>query len=212
MSQKLEIACIHVGAIDTNFYVLHDRGEGAAAVIVDPGGSAPRIISYLKKEGLRPLAILLTHAHDDHTMGAGELCREYPEVRVYLAEAERRMAEDRSLNCGFFDFDETLSPDVWVREGDVLELIGHRFRVLVTPGHTEGSCCYYLEEEGILIAGDTLFHGGCGRTDFPTGSEKEMYKSLERLLTELPEDTEVLPGHGGKTTIGFEKIIEGFGD
>ena len=87
----------------------------------------------------------------------------------------------------------------------MLKLAGFRIKVLHTPGHTAGSCCYYLPDEGILLSGDTLFRGSYGRTDLETGSTAAIIRSVRRLLKMLPDDTVVLPGHMGRTTIGFEK-------
>ena len=82
--------------------------------------------------------------------------------------------------------------------------------MLHTPGHTEGSCCYYLPDEAVLFSGDTLFAGSVGRTDFPTSSGADMQKSLRRLLAELPGETRVCPGHGDETTIAYEKRYNPF--
>ena len=89
-------------------------------------------------------------------------------------------------------------------------MAGFSLLVLHTPGHTEGSCCYYFPQEDVLISGDTLFEGSVGRTDFPTSSGGDMMRSLHRLLEELPEETRVFPGHGGETTIGYEKRYNPF--
>ena len=82
--------------------------------------------------------------------------------------------------------------------------------MIATPGHTKGSCCYYIQDEGVLFSGDTVFHGSVGRTDFPGGSMSEIVRSLHRLLDALPEETEVYPGHDTATTIGYEKRYNPF--
>ena len=79
-----------------------------------------------------------------------------------------------------------------------------------TPGHTEGSCCYYLEEEGVLFSGDTLFCGSVGRTDMPTSSGRDMLQSIARIMKEIPEETRVCPGHNEETTIAYEKRYNPF--
>ena len=120
------------------------------------------------------------------------------------------MVEDPSLNCGFFGETYAISPDVYLSDGEVLSLADMAFRVLASPGHTAGSCCYYMEEEGILFSGDTIFRAGCGRTDLPTGNGRQLMESLARLLGMLPEETVIYPGHGGETTVAYERRMEGF--
>ena len=134
----------------------------------------------------------------------------YPGIPVYACRDEKDVLSDPYLNASFMSRFEPVTADVWLREGDELDLAGLHFKVLQTPGHTIGSICFYFEEDKILVAGDTLFFTGFGRTDLPTGSMAQLKKSLERLLLTLPEDVIVLPGHGRTTTIGFEKSVEGF--
>ena len=103
-----------------------------------------------------------------------------------------------------------MKADKLLTDLQVFEAAGFSVQMLYTPGHTEGSCCYYLEEEGILFSGDTLFYGSVGRTDFPGGSTAQIVQSLHRLTDNLPEDTEVFPGHDMSTTIGYEKRYNPF--
>ena len=133
----------------------------------------------------------------------------YPGIPVYACLDEKAVLTDPHLNASFMGKFEPVAADVWVKEGDELDLAGLHCKVLQTPGHTIGSICYYFEEDKVLVAGDTLFFTGFGRTDLPTGSAAQLKKSLERLLLTLPEDVIVLPGHGRTTTIGFEKSVEG---
>lgn len=99
-----------------------------------------------------------------------------------------------------------MKADVYVDHGEKLELAGFFVKTLLTPGHTTGSCCYWIEEEGVCLSGDTLFYGSCGRTDLPTGSMRSMRQSLKELLETLPENTEIYPGHGEATDAAFEKL------
>ena len=206
---KLKVSCIAVGEIETNCYLLHPEGA-AETLIVDPGDEARRIRQRIEADELKPVAILLTHGHFDHILAVGTLRKMYPGIPVYACRDEKDVLSDPYLNASFMSRFEPVTADVWLREGDELDLAGLHFKVLQTPGHTIGSICLYFEEDKILVAGDTLFFTGFGRTDLPTGSMAQLKKSLERLLLTLPEDVIVLPGHGRTTTIGFEKSVEGF--
>ena len=104
----------------------------------------------------------------------------------------------------------SVKPDRFLNDLDVFEAAGFSIQMLHTPGHTKGSCCYYIKEEGILFSGDTLFCGSVGRTDFPGGSTAEIVRSLHKLLEALPEETDVYPGHDAATTIGYEKRYNPF--
>jgi glyoxylase-like metal-dependent hydrolase (beta-lactamase superfamily II) len=104
----------------------------------------------------------------------------------------------------------TVVPDEYVREGQVLTFDNMDFKVIATPGHTIGSCCYYVEKAGILISGDTLFQESTGRTDFPTGSMSSIVRSIREKLFILPDETKVYPGHGDSTTITYEKKYNPF--
>lgn len=210
MEDKLKVSVLAVGELQTNCYLIGSGDGSGDVLIVDPGDSGHEIAEYLKMKGLHPLAILLTHGHHDHIMGVNELVSDIPDLPVYIGEKERRMVEDPGINCGFLGNTYTISPDVYVKAGDELEFLNRKIQVLETPGHTEGSVCYYFPEDSALFAGDTLFFGSYGRTDLPTGSETDLWKSLEYLLTTLPEETDVFPGHGPGTTIGREKLVEGF--
>ena len=104
----------------------------------------------------------------------------------------------------------SIVPDVFLEDLDVIRLAGFSVQMIHTPGHTKGSCCYYLKDEGVLFSGDTVFYGSVGRTDFPGGSTAEIVRSLHKLVDSLPEETEVFPGHDASTTIGYEKRYNPF--
>ena len=104
----------------------------------------------------------------------------------------------------------TVKANIFLRDGDVVKLADIDFKVIATPGHTKGSCCYYVEEAGLLLAGDTLFAESVGRSDLPTGSGAVLCRSINEKLFVLPEDTKVYPGHGDETTIGHEKKYNPF--
>ena len=112
---------------------------------------------------------------------------------------------DKNMSVNMGNHQASLRADVWLQDGDELELAGFHWNVIATPGHTPGSVCYYCAEEEVLISGDTLFAESLGRTDFPGGSTADIIRSISEKLLTLPDDTNVFPGHESQTTIGHEK-------
>ncbi len=207
--KTLKILCNELGMLGTNCYILYQE-EGtpdrpAHCFIVDPADNASFIIRKCRELRLKPEAILLTHGHFDHILAAEDVRRNF-HAPIYAGEREQELLEDPSMNLtGMSGAEMCLTADRWLRDGETLSLAGTKWRVLFTPGHTEGSVCYYAEDENVLISGDTLFCESVGRTDLPTGSAEKLYVSVTEKLFALPEETEVYPGHGQKTTIGYEK-------
>jgi glyoxylase-like metal-dependent hydrolase (beta-lactamase superfamily II) len=206
---KLMLQCCTVGSLSTNCYLLKNN-ETQELLIVDPGGGTNRILSKIHSMQGKPAAILLTHGHFDHMLAADGL-REHFSIPVYALREEEELLGDIERNlstwqgAGF-----TLKADAFFTDLEVAELAGFSIQVLHTPGHTPGSCCYYLAEEGALFSGDTLFCESAGRCDFPGGSSLDMKISLRRLIDSLPGETNVFPGHGEATTIDYEKRYNPF--
>ncbi|MEI3199661.1 MAG: MBL fold metallo-hydrolase [Lachnospiraceae bacterium] len=193
-----------LGMIRTNCYLLirEDTGE---TLIVDPADRADRIEAKLTEEHLTPCGVLLTHGHFDHIGAAEELRKRYG-IRIYLPEKEEALAGDSFANLsGQWASPFGIKADVLLKDGETLELAGFSIEVKATPGHTGGSACYYLPDEKILFSGDTLFAGSVGRSDFPTGSAGALARSVKGLLSSLPEEVHVYPGHEGDTSIAYEK-------
>ena len=188
-----------------------NEDEFTEVIFFDPADRGDIIYDELHKRGFKVAAIYLTHAHFDHIAGADKL-KELSGAKIYAYEKERRVCEDPIYNLSndFTGRSLTIKPDEYLHDGDMCEAAGLKFKLIATPGHTEGSCCYYFEEDGILISGDTLFEGSVGRTDFPGGSMKTLYDSCHEKLFTLPDKTLVYPGHGGETTIGYEKMYNSF--
>ncbi len=207
----MEIIRMVTGALGVNTLIVKTAPHGCA--VVDPGADAASIIARISAEGLTPGHILLTHGHWDHLGALSELAQAWPEARIGIHQGdsswlgpgalERHRAFFSSLGAASLvpsGAGELPGAAVLLVEG--LSLCG--WRVLETPGHSPGSVSFYLEGEGILLSGDTLFRGGYGRTDGPGGSDAVLAQSLRRLLA-LPPDTRVIPGHGEETTVGEER-------
>lgn len=205
----MRMARLMVGAIATNCYIVSDENT-KKAFIVDPGGSPEKIKNKVAEAALTVEAILLTHGHFDHVMAVDEL-RDYYGVKVYLGEAEREVIADPQLNVSaMFGTPMATTADVFVRDGEVLQIAGFQIQVLATPGHTKGGVCYYLKEQGVAFSGDTIFQCSVGRTDFPGGSQGELSRSIREKLFVLPEDTQLFPGHGDSTVVSYEKKCNPF--
>ena len=201
----LIIESVVVGSVGTNCYIVHKK-DSEHCFVVDPGDSGDKIANYIRDQKMILDHILLTHGHFDHIIGVPEVKRAF-HLPVYASETEDAMLADTSLNlsCHLPGKQTSFHADVLVRDGDELELLGYKWKVIATPGHTAGSVSYYIPEEEVLLSGDTLFYESYGRTDLATGSSSDIADSLLNKLFVLPEDTMVYPGHGDPTTIGYEK-------
>lgn len=206
---EIKIGRMTLGVCATNCYFLY-RENASEVIFVDPGDRGADIYTALQSKGLRVAAILLTHGHFDHIWGAEKL-RELSGAKIYALDAEKVVCQDAYVNVSAqAGRKATIAPDEWLTDGQELMLAGISLKVIATPGHTIGSCCYYVPEADFLIAGDTLFAGSVGRTDFPTGSMSKLIRSIKDKLFVLPEQTKVYPGHGEETTIGEEKKYNPF--
>ena len=201
---NLTIDTVVVGPIQTNCYLVWNT-DTKEALVFDPGDYGQRIYEFIKEKGLTLRAILLTHGHFDHINAAPYLINQ-THVKSYISSQEKRLVTDVNLNCSaMFGQPFAYAPEELINENEVLSFLDTKITVISTPGHTKGSVCFYFEREGFLISGDTLFFESYGRTDFPTGNGLELNDSLQRLLTQLPEEVVVYPGHGCATKIGYEK-------
>ncbi len=194
-----------VGPIGTNCYVVGSE-SGKKGMVIDPGGDADIIINTVKELGLSIDLIILTHTHFDHT-GALKAVKDATGARVALHKDEK----DSMMNPIFQAFGvsgKTPEADRLLEDGDTIDIDDLHFTVLYTPGHSPGGIS--IAGHGIVFSGDTLFNCGIGRTDFPGCSHDGLIDSIKNKLMTLPDETQVLPGHGPQTTIGDEKKMNPF--
>lgn len=205
----IKIGRIVMGVCQTNCYFLYEEGKNQV-IFVDPADRGDVLYDKLTNAGFEVAGILLTHAHFDHIWGAQKL-RELTGAKIYAYEKESELCQDAVKNisdqCGR---PCTIRPNNYLKDGEEVTIAGMTAKVIATPGHTVGSCCYYFEQDHILVSGDTLFLESVGRTDFATGSYSEIVRSVRDKLFLLPDDVKVYPGHGDETSIGHEKKYNPF--
>lgn len=198
-----------IGIVGTNCYVVQNE-DTRECFLVDPAACPAKLLNYIKEHELKPTAILLTHGHFDHIMGVDDLLKEF-QIPVYAHKAEEAMLRDPKMNSSLtYGPGYTFAGAQYVEDCDKIQVAGMELEVLYTPGHTIGGCCYYLQAESTLFCGDTLFRASIGRSDLATGDGDQLICSIQNKLMCLPEDTKVLPGHMGATTIGYEKQYNPF--
>lgn len=200
----MKISNYTTGPIQANTYLVYDE-TSKKGFIVDPGGYDRRIIDEAGNNSLEIEYIILTHGHGDHIGGVAEFKRDFPKAKTVALAEEREMLQNPDINCSaeLFGRKITVEADLWVKDGETLYAAGSELTFLATPGHTKGGMCIYTE--GYLFSGDTLFRYSIGRTDFYGGDFRALINSIKDRIFLLPDDTVVLPGHMGKTTIGEEK-------
>ncbi len=193
---------IVVGPLEVNCYVIFDPST-KEAFVVDPGDEPDRIMELINSDSLSVKYIICTHTHFDHVGAVPEL-KEQTGAKILIHEDEKEIYEAARDMAAFWGYDipPLPSPDLFIKEGYEITIGGLNFKILHTPGHSPGGICIY--GNGVVLTGDTLFAGSVGRTDFPGGDINKLRDSFRRLMS-LPEETEVLPGHGPRSTIGIEK-------
>ena len=205
----IKIGRMMLGVCQTNCYFVYREGS-SKVIFIDPADYGDQIFQAMKNNGFEVAAILLTHGHFDHIWGCSRL-RQLTSAPVYAYEGEEDVLLSSDLNVSAGAGRAcTVKANTLLKDGQELIIEGMTFKVIATPGHTKGSCCYYFEEADMLISGDTLFEESVGRTDLPTGSMSTLVRSVKDKLFVLPDDTVVYPGHGDSTTIGHEKKYNPF--
>ncbi|MEK3975422.1 MBL fold metallo-hydrolase [Psychrobacillus sp. FSL K6-1267] len=201
----LNIRTYPSGFIQTNCYIISNAKK--ECLIFDPGGNGEQLVKELKRLNLKPIAILLTHAHFDH-IGAVDDVREVFSIPVYIHPSEKSWLIDPGKN-GSAKYAEI--PNISAKEADFYlskeektSIGDFEFFISHTPGHSPGSLTFYFETDEFAIVGDTLFQNSVGRTDLPGGNEKQLLHSIHTKLLTLPEATVIYPGHGPASTIQDE--------
>ena len=196
-----------------NTVLLYDEtGEG---VLIDAGNSSDeelqQIVDFTKQESIQLKKLLNTHGHIDHIVGNKAIIEHFG-LKLYAHKAGLVFYETASQYGSSLGItiEDAPKPDVFIEDGDFIEFGNSKLKVLYTPGHADGSVCFYSEAEGMVVVGDVLFQQSIGRTDLPTGDYDLLVESIRTKLYTLPDNTDVFPGHGPSTRISYEKADNPF--
>ena len=208
----MAITSLTVGDLGVSCHIVYaddaPGGEPAPAVVIDPGDEAPRISATLRELNLRLDAIFLTHSHIDHIAGVADLAADWPGTAIMASEETAKRAADPKTNLSAFVMGEPVGLTTGVTRtignGEVFNVAGLQWKALEVPGHDVGELVYILGDNEALFSGDTVFAGSVGRSDFPGGNGRALIESLTKLLTSLPAEMPIYPGHGPSTSVGEE--------
>lgn len=211
------------GPIKTNCYLLYDT-ESREAALIDVGGPVDSLIAVIEENELELKYIFITHSHADHIVGLPDVSTAFTEAKVGMNKTEYEhiftfagwmekhkdqpviaaLHEDPNMKAWLaYDMSVFKEPDLCLEDGQMYSLGKHRIRTILTPGHSAGSICFYVD--GMLFSGDVLFYRRVGITFLQGGSDESITRSVQRLYDELPDETRIYPGHGPSTDIGTEK-------
>lgn len=199
-----------VGPLQCNCSIVGDE-QSHEAMVIDPGDQIEDILDILRQENLTLKQIVITHAHIDHVGGAMKL-KAATGAPILMNQNDQALLKMLDMQAAWVGMRPpgAVEVDDALDEGRILKVGAIPTNVIHTPGHTEGSICLHFPEQKRLIAGDTLFAGSIGRTDLPGGSFEKIIRSVHNRLLVLPDETEVIPGHGPQTTIGEERETNPF--
>ena len=194
--------------VGENTYIIFN--EVKKAIIIDPGcyfdEEKQKVKNFLEKNHLQPVQLLNTHCHLDHVFGNNWVYKTYG-LELFLHPSEElvlNFAPQTGQMWGL-PFENYAGPLHFLENNDIIKLGDNELKVLLAPGHSPGSICFYSKEDKFIISGDVLFRESIGRTDLPGGNHPALLESIRQQLFILPDDTTVYPGHGESTTIGYEK-------
>ena len=210
----IKVKSFTFNAFQENTFVLYDE-VSKECFVVDPGCSSSseeqELISFIESNQFQPKRLLNTHCHIDHVLGNHLIADRYT-LPLESHKLEVPVLKSCEQVSRMYGIPFKGSPDISIfhEEGDQIQLGGQAIDILLTPGHSPGSICFYLQDAGILIGGDVLFQGSIGRTDLPGGNYDTLISSIKTKLLVLPDSTIVYPGHGPATKIGVEKMTNPF--
>jgi glyoxylase-like metal-dependent hydrolase (beta-lactamase superfamily II) len=197
-NQQLEISTFEVGPVLSNAYLVGDPVT-KIAVVIDPGEEGSQIARVAEERGWKIVYIWLTHAHFDHFGGAAQVANSLDhtiEVALHPDDQSLWRALGGAPFFGMSKFDPGPEPTISLHHGMQLNLGDHRIEVRHTPGHSPGHVVYVVESQRVVFCGDLIFNMGVGRTDLPGGSWDQLLSSIQEQILTLPDDFQLLSGHG----------------
>lgn len=209
----IRVRAVAPGPYATNCYLVDVRSPaGDASWVFDAGFEPEHVLALIEDAAAAPSALILTHAHIDHIAGVSAVRSAHPKLPIWIHEDEARWLNDPELNLSVLSGTPTTAPgpDRELRHGEQLELAGTQWEIRHVPGHSPGSIAFVCVEHGVAIAGDAIFNGSVGRTDFPGCSMELLERSIREHIYSLPDTTVLFPGHGPETTVGHERATNPF--
>lgn len=204
----MKIMRIPAGVYAANCYIVYSENT-KDGIIVDPGGDVDDLMGFIERNNLKIKKIILTHGHGDHIGGVIGLKKALnADIMIHKDDQELLIDGNKNLSSTMSIGTVALKADKLLNDGDIIEFGDLKAEVIHTPGHTKGGIA--LKINNSIITGDTLFAGSIGRTDLIGGSYETIIKSIKEKLMIYPDEVEVLPGHGGTSTIGRERLTNPF--
>ena len=209
----IQIKIFVFNPIQVNTYIIYDESHHAA--VIDPAcfdkEEENELYTFLMDNELEVVLAVNTHAHFDHILGNNFIFKKFG-LKTLMHKAGLKFAEQAANQSRMFGFEteDIILPEKFLEQDEILKFGNSSLKVLYTPGHADGSVCFYSQEQGFMITGDLIFRESVGRTDLPTGNYQLLIQSIQNHILTLDEDTVLYPGHGPKTTIGHEKKYNPF--
>ncbi len=200
---ELRIERFTLGPLETNCYLVW-CGKSKEGIVIDAGDDPAPVLRAAQERGVRIVRIVSTHGHFDHIAGVAAL-RAATGAPFAIGEEDRELALDPGPDAAYVLGREVppVAPDAFLSDGEEIRVGAVSLRAIATPGHTPGGFCFHAD--GVLFTGDTLFAGSVGRTDLPGGNWEQLLHSIRTRILPLPEDTEILPGHGPFSRLSEER-------